>query len=684
MKYITLPVVTCIMHAFPLHAFNRTAADWRISSAWNDESCDSVCRSFRQVCIEYCWPTSSDALKLAVNNQLCFEIQSGDASPWHPAKDPVNTMCYWNVDAGDHKYVRCGEKPATPPGEAANGHFIRRLCPCMSASAVPSDISGRPNPSIDCGFDPYPPLRTPTEVRSKSPILSSVKLTTTTSPPRTSTGQQASSDTAVAITTTTSKATGNDLGNATWKSQERDCWELCVNGFAAEESRLNGHYTPVGSVGMLSHWQHLQKNNLILAHTGGRWHFMEGEITLGTSRAPSPHEVETPLDDYYDTATDVAEVNFRCCAEVNSGQGVGGERHDRESGNSNMLPVIISVSLLIVGVGVVVAGTLLFRKTYLRRYGVMTHPTRPGNISKSEQSAEKAGADDTLAFQLDKKPEPPTNLHSPIGTYPSKITPSTQVFTSDRLRSPTNHEKRGDVPNKLKNNSHFSANEDCAAAAVAAVLGRLETPELGPDGVFEGPLNQWWKGAAEVPVQPPKLQVGSAVVLRNMTESSLNGVRGEVEHFNPHANMLHVKLSNGKCLTARPENCQLAGNFANDLQRSTRGIGRAKSMPSPPSRMARAKAIVAAKENAEEFPIDRWEADLKNSGNHFERTVPFGMYTTEPAQPRSESTTFRNAGRRASADHFSATLSPERGCRLNPELPPLRRGQQGPWGSFAN
>merc|ERR1719487_1330569 len=109
-------------------------------------------------CTEQCWPTSATGVKELIRispflSDVCFDIQAGSPAAWHPAKDPENTLCYWDVGAVSG--ARCPVVPETPVAAAVQNKLIRRFCPCFNAS---SSASGGVYVIDDCGTGSQPSI----------------------------------------------------------------------------------------------------------------------------------------------------------------------------------------------------------------------------------------------------------------------------------------------------------------------------------------------------------------------------------------------------------------------------------------------------------------------------------------------------------------------------------------------
>eukprot|EP00439_Symbiodinium_sp_Y106_P050672 s4871_g6.t1 len=137
---------------------SATDVQWQISIAWEDENCDAVCASNGLACTEACWPNTARGLENALRSSglhsTCFGVEAGSPNPWHPAKDPENTMCYWFGGHTASDAPRCPLTPATPAAMLENSRVIRRLCPCISGNSTYG--------WLDCGLDGEPMDPAPT------------------------------------------------------------------------------------------------------------------------------------------------------------------------------------------------------------------------------------------------------------------------------------------------------------------------------------------------------------------------------------------------------------------------------------------------------------------------------------------------------------------------------------------
>lgn len=279
------PLLTLgLLWAHGLHcAAGASMVEWHISLAPVVENCDSVCQGLGLLCTEDCWPADETGLQ-AINRQpglvdICWVIAQGSAQPWHPAKDPENTLCYW--DSGlPSGAVRCPQVPEPPGADLAEGQLTRRFCPCVNASAAAP---------WDCALGSAP----------------------TALPPSRGGGTTAAPSTTLAA------------------SLRPGCATLCVEGFSGIDSDLNGGYGPVVSEqGALLSWSRqggaTYDSTLELAQLPlGRWRFQE--VLTGGTEIPLAEAVEltelsgrppSQLSFQQLPDGDVYEALFYCCGAM--------------------------------------------------------------------------------------------------------------------------------------------------------------------------------------------------------------------------------------------------------------------------------------------------------------------------------------------------------------------------------
>lgn len=622
-------------------------AEWHISNtgAWEDESCDTVCKNHDQRCTETCWPATVQGLKFAMEAESpnpCSSVETGPAAAWQPAKDPETTVCYWLTDSS---YLRCPEKPTTLPTQAAVGKFLRRLCPCVPASALVADARGN-TPAVDCGLGANNALPAPTSPRpdaSTTPAPAPTPAASAPAPGVAGAPAPTPRPTPAANAPTLTPAP-TPLPGPPASATKRDCQTLCVAGFTLADARLNGQLTPVGSVGALSHWLHLTTRNIILAQSAGHWHFMEGTTPwsatpVASARSAVAASVEIPVDDFYDTAMGGAQASFTCCST--SASPLAGAAAGQASSEDAAVPVVTVVVVLLLAASL--TGCIIYvrrRKAARARAGRKPDGKLPPHGDIFVQVEQDAMLPSTIAQS------PPQGLAPtvpPRGASSRSLAFSDQPMVLPRKASPFT------IPTAPAHG------EDRAANAVAAVLGRSSVPELGPGGVYEGPLTPWWENGVGGGSSSGSsaLQVGSRVRLRSMTQDpSWNGAEGEIEDVSSRTGLFQIRLPDGRVKSVRAECCELADRPASwgagarggrSAQQPPAGASRpgthsggaaagakgAASTPSP-SAAARSAALAAARQDAQAHPIDKWEAALAQPMGEAvgEGTVPSWLRST--------------------------------------------------------
>jgi len=574
---------------------------WHISNAWEDESCDSVCSSFSLKCTEWCWPATSQGLENAVSSQLpgtCFAVQTGEAQHWHPAKDATNMVCYSKPASA--KYLRCSEVPETPASQKAQGKFIRRICPCIRSNSEAA------NDPPDCGVGAEPVAPTPTQFRST--IVVSEPTTTSAAPaPVPVTAPPSGSPSPISpLPAPAPSSLDSSLDES---ADSTRCDSLCVSGFyGMEDESLNGRYTPVGSIGMLSHWHHLSNPNVIMALTGGHWHFMQGTvpfsgIPIATARMETPDGEEVPIDDYYDTATGGASASFMCCEDAVDGSTTSGDA-SVESGVGWSKAIVATICAVGFALSALVACGLL----YLKRSRSLPSDFRARRYETMPPPLEKDGEGFGTTVRLDvcdgatvpqpslmgQVPSPSGGSSGVVGTLPRRGTSGGSLAFCE----PT-------IPQRRSDGCHGS---DRSASAVAAVLGRSTVPDVGPGGVYEGPLNRWWDAPKVGPGSVSGLEVGTRVRLRGFThEPSWNGAEGEIDDISKNTGQLQIRLPDGRVKAARAENCELADRPRSRSSPSSAAGLRAAAAAAAP-RGSGASPLRRGAPAVEAHPIDRWEA----------------------------------------------------------------------------
>mmetsp|Transcript_1228 Transcript_1228/g.3347 ORF Transcript_1228/g.3347 Transcript_1228/m.3347 type:complete len:727 (+) Transcript_1228:77-2257(+) len=521
-------------------------AQWRISIAWQDESCDDVCRSADMFCTEQCWPSTIKGLENAMSapevDGTCFDVKPGLAAAINPAKDPSNTMCYWN--AGTPTAPRCPMLPSTPKAKADVGHYTRRLCPCVNTTSA---ALGAP----ECGLGGEDAQPAPTGTYAPLEALA------TTAP-----GQANSS--------TAAPAASAILAQSRWAGGTT-CQVMCVAGFAYDDARLNGQYSPVGMSVASSFWEHVSTTNVILAHVDGRWQFLQGSspsrgTAIGTARRQTEMGAGLPSSDYYDTPTGGAYADFRCCMSsgslASSAFGAGGAEEGGGTDLDTLAAIGAVVGLLLTLAGMAGAAKLCGWKggpPDLSQLKQMRMSKPFGSCWRSRRYETKSDQDSCRSADVEA-PVPPVASERPLAPRPiaPQAAPARELPLQQARRAPA-PPVHGTVPQAERPRR---AEEDKAAAAVAAMLGGPPGPApqsiLGPGGVYEGPVHRWWEGSQAQ--RGGELAVGEAVTLRGMAKDpTWDGAEGEIEGIDERTGFIFVRLADGRMKTVRAENCAVAG-----------------------------------------------------------------------------------------------------------------------------
>eukprot|EP00927_Polykrikos_kofoidii_P021747 TRINITY_DN20499_c1_g1_i1.p1 TRINITY_DN20499_c1_g1~~TRINITY_DN20499_c1_g1_i1.p1 ORF type:complete len:1062 (-),score=120.11 TRINITY_DN20499_c1_g1_i1:103-3288(-) len=499
-----LPLTFSSVHGEDSDAGEAILADvtWRISIAWEDESCTNVCRklSGNFICTERCWPASLGGLQVATTSTYlqgaCFKVQAGVPMPWQPAKDAINSLCYW--DPGYVSGPRCGIVPTTPIDAKSQDKYIRRLCPCMEAELINAD-------TLDCGLGSH--LAAPSFGGPSPPPP----------PPPTRAPQTAptASPSALAAATTTAATPSKNFGS----EREGTCMLLCVNGFLLEDSKLNGYYSRIESNGVLLHWSQpgdYSKPDIQLKASENGWRFLEVPRTggVGTPLASGTLPVvagnQYPSDEFFTTGTDGYQIGFVCCSTEDTGSSGSGDDSGKDS--TGMVVVVIIVAVLSVALLIVFAvatkrrsicGGLCDRGRSRRDDA---YATDPGMVQETSDCApvieiepcgfsrdigenvslrEAATARTTWDYNTQRSP-----LARASTTGPSLVGGGT---TSSTRSLPAPFDGGGRPIRSLdKGNTSGASPEDKGAIAIANVLGC--SSQYASNGIYEGPVKPWWGG----------------------------------------------------------------------------------------------------------------------------------------------------------------------------------------------
>ncbi|CAJ1353320.1 unnamed protein product, partial [Effrenium voratum] len=541
-----------------LNAVASTPAEvvWRISIAWEDEDCNSVCRYHNLACTEACWPLTAAGLESALSSNLqgtCFGVAAGSAQPWHPAKDAENTMCYWFAGHTASQSPRCAHKSATPTQLLDDAKVMRRLCPCISGNI--SAVAG-----IDCGLGGQPTDPAPANPGWVQEVPS------TTAEPSTGGGQVPSlpgnTPSPAPVPVPPAPALPQVLQPAMVA-----CQELCVSGFGAEDDKLNGQFARLsGNDGTLAFWLKLGglpngADCRLLRGADGVWRYYEvssqanTSIGEGTLRTPAGEDI--PQDDYVLTPTGGFQVEYRCCPQQLAT--TAAPRNSATPAEDDPMNTAITVALVAGGVVLVVSVVAL---CLIQRW-------KPNLLRSRKYQAFQDGASKVQPqprFEVLEKPGAAA-AEKAATWHQWNVTPKVQ---SQAVSStPASASKVGGtwLPNKK--------NPDRSASAIADVLGK-SSAMAAQDGIYEGPMRQWWGpggagGASSSGVGGTGFQLGDSVRLQGLTASAWNGLRGTVEGFDPQKGALEVNVD-GRIKLVKPENCTAANGF--------RSAGEAELTPS--------------------------------------------------------------------------------------------------------
>jgi len=372
------------------------SAQWHLSNAWKEHSCDDVCHLQGLKCTELCWPASVAGLRALVGpgtrlSGVCFQVAEGPAKSWHPAKDADNTLCYWNP--GQLQTARCPEVSQTSAQASQQGQWTRRLCPCVNQTSVAVS---------DCGLgtELAAPLPGPQQVATPSPAP-----TPAPTPASAPVPTQAPAVNYVAV--------------------PHSC-NLCVSGFGTVDEGLNGQYLQ-GADG--TSWK---RDSLVLAKgSTGHWQFRERQmggdfvpISQGTLLTPGSRMAPS---DYFATSTGGWQVEFKSCCDLSTSSDEASAKTGDDS-NSPIVIVLISIVVVIVAVAVAVSC-----------WRWRQHQQSQKSASE-EDSVDSPSKGDPGRFQL---PEGTTNL--PVFPPPD-LDPELGTIDTQKLRGTAGSWNRGAPP----------------------------------------------------------------------------------------------------------------------------------------------------------------------------------------------------------------------------------------------
>jgi len=495
---------------------------WHMSNAWQDESCDDVCGAAALYCTEECWPATVAGLRTALQQpavkSACFTVEGGPPLIWNPAKDPDNTVCYWNPGTSSGR--RCPIVPSTSSDLAAAGRFIRRICPCINTTAPTS---------LQCGLGG--------QAAAEAPRGNAIAMTT--------------SPGASAMSTT-------PLNSANSRSTTI-CQTLCVSGFNGVDSRLNGEYArkPAG-YSNLSHWQgagiELSLSSLrkwrFLQVTGASTSQSIAQGTLTTSG-----NVEIPQNDFFMTATGGHQVSFQCCTLGTTAlpqysllqqlRDTSPPTSNKGNGIDNTLVGVI-VAFVVLAVVFTVAMVMKRRGSYLAQPREYLNMETPGKDAAVNMEAGHGHHSSKQAI-----PAVVRNQAQADGRLSTTL-----PKTSWRGQNPQSSPSLGHATKSCMGNS--TGNH--AGDELAAVLGRAASNPVG-NGTYEGPSQPWWGGSEDPQKTASKdsrtFLVGARVRLHGLVSNATwNGSEGTVESYDKAIDRIHIRLADGRVKAVRAENCQ--------------------------------------------------------------------------------------------------------------------------------
>lgn len=500
-----------LLYSLSIHCLSAPAdVNWQISIAWEDEDCNSVCSSHGLACTEACWPFTAKGLRNALSSTLpetCFGIEAGSPNPWHPAKDPDNTMCYWFAGHSASQSPRCPQRPATPVQLLQESKVIRRLCPCVSMN-VSSSAGFR------CGLGDQP----------ADPVVP--------------VGQ-------VPTSTTSSPEAGSGVVDPPPEAPEvlqppmAVCQELCVSGFGAEDEKLNGKYIRLsGPDGALQFWLKLGglpngADCRLSRGADGTWRYYEvtsqGNTSIGEATLKNGLG-DIPEDDYVLTPTGGFQVEYQCCpqelATTLASVDIPEELPQDAAINIAMIATVAGAGVVLC---VSIVGICLIQRW------------KPGILRSKYQAFDEGKLSTSKASEDIEKPGQPV-----AGRIPDKAATWNTWSPSHRPGGQAALAK-----NQASGTKQHQVSEDRGATAVADVLGK-SSAMASNDGIYEGPTRQWWGGSSGL--GGTGFQKGAQVRLQGLTASAWNGMRGTVEGFDKSKGVLEVEV-NGVLKLVKPENC---------------------------------------------------------------------------------------------------------------------------------
>jgi len=600
--------------------------EWRISNAWSDESCDSVCWSSGLDCTETCWPADSEGLE-EINRapglrDICFAVAKGDPSPWHPAKDPQNTLCYWN--AGPPARNRCPTVPQTPAAELEANRLIRRLCPCYNATDAYMS-------TLDCGLG--------------SGAVAVRPAATSTS------GGTASSDVPAPSPPTTTISAA-----ARW-----DCDGMCVDGFDGSDSGLNGGYARIEVAGQFSRWSRQGTRDggsgygstLQIINRDARWRFMEVEASgaeqlVAQAAKYAASYAERPANDRYTASGGDHEVRFYCCR-------LGPENYSAaDTGDDDGSVAGIVLAILGVIAFIAIMGALAYLRCW--KYSVSSF----SNVKPSKSETEDTGMSRAMPMESAFPSYRREDLESgpaTIGRDPSPGTrealrsqtleqPSPQQSSGSWSRGPLSRNKFGSpirdpttTPPPFSNTwsgagsatpTSRAASEDRSAAAIAAALN---------GGDYEGPMSAPWPDAragrqpAPIVEERPtmrNIEIGTEVSLRGMSDATWNGAECTIEDFDDITGLVHVRLPDGRMKAVRAENCVGPGAPLRPeppaMPKHLERAARSQTFATPQGASPQARAQAAPQAASPRGRTGRsWRAGASSGRGHEEPEQPWRM-----------------------------------------------------------
>jgi len=499
--------------------------DWRMSNAWQDASCDDVCSLQDLRCTEYCWPSSALGLEKVLYrseslDRVCFAVEAGTPHAYHPAKDPENTLCYWN--AGSISQLRCPILPTTSPALVADSRLIRRICPCFNST----EAAGK-GFDFNCNLGGSPAAPAPA------------------TPPE---GQES--------------PTTNATSPTSWTPPPAVCEALCVDGFSGSDEDLNGRYLRnEGAGGSLSHWSKAHAPSSSSTGSGGgslsltrgsdgRWRFYEvadvgRSIAVAQATLIDQKGFDIPPADTFTTPSHDRSISFRCCN--GEGSTMSNSVSNRASGGTSV-GVILGIFAVVVAVGCACTGAYCWRRALWGSFGVLLE--HAGLVKEALRragagAAASAGGDLEAAASAEPVPTRPEAKEVGQPAWRRALRFIQPAGRDDGSKEPLANYEGPIGPGWTWSSPQPQANAEAQASDALPASVR-------PQG-------------AQVPLVPPigssakpQLEVGTEVRLQGLvTEPTWNGADGIVDDFDERTKIVQVRLDDGRLKAVLSRNCEV-------------------------------------------------------------------------------------------------------------------------------